>query len=246
METYFSILLSILLFPVLVIAWSALNWVWIRPRKLERILRLQGFSGNPYRFLYGDLRDSSLMLSQARSRPSSVSDDVKTRVLPFLNQLVKTQGKNSFMWLGPIPRINIMDPSHLKEILSKIHDYQKPDSNPLFKLLLEGLVNHEGDKWSMHRKILNPAFHMGKLKLMLPAFHSSTNQLVSKWEEMLSFKESSEVDIWPELQDLTRDVISRTAFGTSIEEGRKIFQLQEEQSELALTAARSVYIPGWR
>lgn len=81
---------------------------------------------------------------------------------------------------------------------------------------------------------------------MLPAFHSSSKQLINKWEEMLSLQESSEVDIWPELQDLTRDVISQTAFGTSIEEGRKIFQLQEEQSELALVALQSVYIPGWR
>ncbi|KAI4321785.1 hypothetical protein MLD38_035128 [Melastoma candidum] len=241
-----SVFLSVLLFPLLVTAWSALNWVWFRPRKLERFLRQQGLSGNPYRFLSGDLRDSALMLSQAQSRPSSVSDDVKTRVLPFLHQVIKTHGKNSFMWVGPIPRVNIMEPSHLKDIFSKIHDYQKPDSNPLFRILLEGLVNHEGDKWSMHRKILNPAFHMGKLKLMLPAFHSSTNQLIHKWEEMLSFKESSEVDIWPDLQDLTRDVISQTAFGTSIEEGRKIFQLLEEQSELALIAVQSVYIPGWR
>ncbi|KAI4388235.1 hypothetical protein MLD38_000582 [Melastoma candidum] len=109
-----TILLSILIFPVLVIAWSTLNWVWIRPRKLERILRLQGLSGNPYRFLSGDLRDSSLMLRQAQSRPSSVSDDLKTLVHPFLNQLIKTHGKNSFMWLGTIPRVRIWNVLQVK------------------------------------------------------------------------------------------------------------------------------------
>ncbi|KAF6176501.1 hypothetical protein GIB67_007884 [Kingdonia uniflora] len=82
---------------------------------------------------------------------------------------------------------------------------------------------------------------------MLPAFHTSCSELVSKWDTLITAEEGScELDVWPELQNLTGDVISRTAFGSSFEEGRRIFQLQTEQAELAIQAIQSVYIPGSR
>lgn len=52
--------------------------------------------------------------------------------------------------------------------------------------------------------------------------------------------------MWPFLETLTSDAISRTAFGSNYEDGRQIFELQKEQAELILQAARWLYIPGWR
>ena len=80
---------------------------------------------------------------------------------------------------------------------------------------------------------------------MLPAFHLSCSDMVNKWKK-LSVEGSCELDVWPYLENLTGDVISRTAFGSSYEEGRRIFQLQKEQTYLAIKVAMSVYIPGWR
>ncbi|PKI58935.1 hypothetical protein CRG98_020681 [Punica granatum] len=56
-------------------AWRVLNWVWLRPKKLERLLREQGFKGNPYKFLYGDLKESAKMIKESKSRPIGLSDD---------------------------------------------------------------------------------------------------------------------------------------------------------------------------
>jgi len=45
---------------------------------------------------------------------------------------------------------------------------------------------------------------------------------------------------------MTGEVISRTAFGSSYEEGRIVFELQKEQAEYVIDITRSVYIPGSR
>jgi cytochrome P450 len=74
-------------------------------------------------------------------------------------------GKSSFMWLGPRPRIFIMDPDKIKEMTNKVYDFQKPDTSPLFKLLASGFANYDGDKWAKHRKIVSPAFNVEKMKV---------------------------------------------------------------------------------
>ncbi|XP_047326051.1 cytochrome P450 CYP72A219-like [Impatiens glandulifera] len=79
---------------------------------------------------------------------------------------------------------------------------------------------------------------------MLPAFHVSCVEMINSWEKAL--KESKEVDVWPYLQNLSADVISRTAFGSSYKEGRKIFQLLTLQTGLVTQALSTLYIPGSR
>jgi hypothetical protein len=83
-------------------------------------------------------------------------------------------------------------------------------------------------------------------QIMLPIFFKSCDDLIRKWEKMLSSDGSCEIDAWPFLQSLASDVISRTAFGSSYEEGKRIFQLQIELAELTKNVIAKVYIPGWR
>ncbi|GAY62584.1 hypothetical protein CUMW_218970 [Citrus unshiu] len=241
-----SIALTIVIVTVLTWAWRVLNWVWLRPKKLEKFLRQQGLKGNSYRLLFGDLKENFIELKEAKARPLSLDDDIAIRVNPFLHKLVNDYGKNSFMWFGPTPRVNIMNPDQIKAIFTRINDFQKVNSIPLARLLIVGLATLEGEKWAKHRKLINPAFHQEKLKLMLPAFYLSCIEIITKWEKQMSVEGSSELDVWPYLANLTSDVISRTAFGSSYEEGRRIFQLQAELAELTMQVFRSVHIPGWR
>ncbi|KAH1120679.1 hypothetical protein J1N35_003839 [Gossypium stocksii] len=246
MEVYHVIrdLVSLLVAGLLMIwGWRALNWVWLAPKRLERCLRQQGFVGNPYRFLSGDVKELFTMTRQTRAKPMPLSDDIGPYVQ---HQTANQYGKNSFTWFGPRPRLNIMDPEKIREILNKFNDFQKVRTNPLLNLLVSGLVNLEGDGWSKRRKIINPAFHQDKLKNMLPAFYQSCSDMLSKWEKMVCREGYSELDVWPYLVDLTRDVISRSAFGSSFEQGRRIFQLLEDQLVLRIKLLQTVYIPGWR
>lgn len=81
---------------------------------------------------------------------------------------------------------------------------------------------------------------------MLPAFLACCSELVDRWEKQLSASvEPTELDVWPEFQNLSGDVISRAAFGVSHEEGRRIFLLQAEQAERLVQSFRINYIPGF-
>ncbi|KAI9083545.1 hypothetical protein K1719_034487 [Acacia pycnantha] len=229
-------------------AWKVVNWLWLRPKKLERLLRQQGLQGTPYTFLTGDSTKMFNMRKQAKSKPMNLSHDIIPRASSFFNHIVNQYGKNNpFMWSGASPRIIITDPVLLKDVMNKIYDFTKPDQNPLVKLLATGVANYNGDQWAKHRRIINPAFNVEKLKIMLPTFYESINDMVDKWEKMLSSHGGScEIDVWPFLQDVTCDVISRTAFGSSYEEGKRIFELLKEQAELVVKVFFKLYIPGYR
>ncbi|KAK1403144.1 hypothetical protein POM88_002749 [Heracleum sosnowskyi] len=73
--------------------------------------------------------------------------EIVSRVDPFTHNLVQKYGKISMFWLGKTPRLNIMDPELVKEVLTN------------------GLTTLEGETWATHRRIISPAFHLEKLKV---------------------------------------------------------------------------------
>jgi cytochrome P450 len=80
---------------------------------------------------------------------------------------------------------------------------------------------------------------------MLPVFSACCNEMISRWESSMSSEGVSEIDVWPEFQNLTGDVISKTAFGSSYKEGKIIFQLQAELAERLIQSIQTVFIPGY-
>jgi len=80
---------------------------------------------------------------------------------------------------------------------------------------------------------------------MLPVFSTCCAETITKWENSMPSEGSFEVDVWPEFQNLTGDVISRTAFGSSYQEGMKIFQLQGELAERLVQSFQTIFIPGY-
>lgn len=64
-----------------------------------------------------------------------------------------------------------MDPDLVREVFVKYSNYRKIEPNPLVKLFVNGLASYNGDVWAKHKKLINPAFHIDKLKV---SFHPVT------------------------------------------------------------------------
>ncbi|KAI4994010.1 hypothetical protein ZWY2020_008323 [Hordeum vulgare] len=128
----------------------------------------------------------------------------RPRVAPLLCDSIREHGKVSLSWFGPIPKVTIADPELARSVLSdKSGHFEKPKFPALWRLLANGLLNHEGDKWVKHRRLLNPAFHLEKIKCMLPEFSACCEELVRRWTESIGSDGTRELDIWPELKNLS-------------------------------------------
>ena len=74
-------------------------------------------------------------------------------------------GKDYFVWAGPMPMVSISKPELIREAFTNMQEFQKAKFNPVMDKLFPGLVRYEGEKWAKHRKIINPVFHVEKLKV---------------------------------------------------------------------------------
>ncbi|XP_049936374.1 cytochrome P450 72A397-like isoform X1 [Nymphaea colorata] len=160
--------------------------------------------------------------------------------------MLNTMGKICLTWSGKTPQLILVEPEMVKEVLSnKSGNFPIPDVQGLLKVLGlgTGLPGLKGEEWANRRRLINPAFHMEKLKSLLPLFASSCSELVQRWEKSIGPQGSCELDVWVELQNLTADVISRAAFGSSYEEGKHIFQMQKKLEEMAAELLNVLSIP---
>ena len=66
-----------------------------------------------------------------------------------------------------MPRVTLAEPELARQVLSnKFGHFQKVGFGQLQRLLHSGVSTHEGDKWARHRRIIKPAFHLDKLKVI--------------------------------------------------------------------------------
>ncbi|KAD2804261.1 hypothetical protein E3N88_37638 [Mikania micrantha] len=226
--------------------WKLLNWVWLEPKKLEKWLKDEGYKGNSYRFPLGDLIELTSMIKDGKTKHIPMTHDITSYALPFDHHIISKYGKKSFAWFGPKPRIYIRDPELIKEILLRPNDFKKLHPDPFLDNIVRGLIAIEGHKWIKHRKIINPAFSVQNLKVMFLAISSSCTYMIKEWEILTAVTGSVELDVWPYISSLAGDVISRAAFGSCYEEGKKIFGLQKEQVDLALQMLFILNVPGRR
>ncbi|KAF3617508.1 hypothetical protein FXO38_33946 [Capsicum annuum] len=86
-------------------------------------------------------------------------------------------GKESFIWFGSTSQVLIMDHEHIKGVLLISWKYIG-----YLTCTRRGVGTYEEDKWAKYGKIINPAFHLEKLKVcqLFPFRFSSFNFVIGQ------------------------------------------------------------------
>ncbi|KAK8656778.1 hypothetical protein V6N13_098715 [Hibiscus sabdariffa] len=243
--------LKVVLVSVMVVAVMLKLWVslWWRPRKIEDHFSRQGIKGPPYHFFIGNVKELVGMMLHASATPMpNFSHNILPRVLSFYHHWKKIYGATFLVWFGPTVRLTVSDPDLIREVfISRSEFYEKNDAHPLIKQLEgDGLLSLKGQKWAHHRKIITPTFHMENLKLLVPVMAQRVTEMLDQWSAMLTDSGHIEIDVCEWFQTLTEDVVTRTVFGISYEDGKAIYRLQAQEMVLAAETFQKVFIPGYR
>ncbi|XP_020530439.1 cytochrome P450 CYP749A22 isoform X5 [Amborella trichopoda] len=167
--------------------------IWWIPLTLTKFMEKQGIRGPPYKFLHGNNKEVGLMVMESSAKPMDFSHDIFPRVQPHFYSWIKIHGSVLLCWLGPKPQLIVTDPELIREILNnKRGDFQKPKKNSIVKRLLgDGLVSANGEKWVRHRKLANKAFNgeslrdiVDECKTFYLAGHETTSALLT-WTVVL-------------------------------------------------------------
>ena len=140
--------------------------LWL-PWKIQSHFQKQGICGPRYRPFFGNSLEIRKLFAEAQSKPIPFDHDILMRVVPFYHRWSSMYGKTFLYWFGSKPRLAISDPDLIKEVLvNKVGEIGKVPYNPESQLLFgQGLVGLQGEKWAIHRRILNPAFNMELVKV---------------------------------------------------------------------------------
>ncbi|KAL6198871.1 hypothetical protein ACLB2K_028659 [Fragaria x ananassa] len=202
---------------------------------------LQGIKGPSYRLIHGNAKEILNMKKEAMSRSNGLSHDIFPVLQTQYHSWLKTYGKIFLQWLGTEAQLVVMEPELCKEILiNKDKVYLQIKMHGIGKKLLgNGIGNSEGERWLKLRKLANHALHGESLKNMVPEMIASAEKMLQRWQN----SEGKEIELYQEFRLFTAEVISRTAFGSSYLEGKKIFDRLTKISLLLFKNSYKIRLP---
>ncbi|GLJ13653.1 hypothetical protein SUGI_0217350 [Cryptomeria japonica] len=228
------------------------SWVytyWWKPYSITKIMAEQGIRGPTPRFFTGNLGDmTKLREHKAAQDMNAITHDIVDRLMPHYVQWSTVYGKRFIFWWGTEPRLTISEPELIKELLSAKHglSYGKSElqQKGVKNFIGKGLLMANGQDWVNQRHIIAPAFHHENLKGHVVHMVESTACLINKWKK--SVEETSgevEIEVMEHFMRLAADIIAKTEFGSSYEEGKRVFEKLGLLQKLSSRGGRYSWFP---
>ncbi|WVZ54204.1 LOW QUALITY PROTEIN: hypothetical protein U9M48_005041 [Paspalum notatum var. saurae] len=222
-----SAAVAVILVPLL---WAVLvRLVW-RPHAVTRAFARQG------------VRGPAATLDRS-------SHDIVPLLMPHLHAWTSRYGMVFLWWRGSTPVLSLGRYDMVRRVLSSDKasgHFVKPVMTPALTAIMgAGLIMVEGDDWARHRCVVAPAFAVDKDD---GGGHGGVRgEVVQAWAEEVAAAAGGEgavVEVGRCFRELTADVISRTAFGSSYRRGKEVFLAQRELLLVAMAAMDGVRVPG--
>jgi cytochrome P450 len=164
--------------------------------------------------------------------------------LEFASNIARQYGDFAHYRFGPLHIYQLTHPDLTRQILVEQPErFQKPR---LIKYAFgpfggEGLVTSDGALWKRQRKLIQPAFHHGRLAAYGEVFTADAIRMCE------SFSEGEVRDIGAEMTQLTLTIVVKTLFGSDLpgdpaEIRRSMLALLEAASERVNSPLR---LPAW-
>ncbi|KAL7730290.1 hypothetical protein ACLKA6_016543 [Drosophila palustris] len=144
----------------------------------------------------------------------------RENVLREFGYYLNKHGPAIFSWLGPIPFLIVSEPQMIQDIFTSPHCVNK---GIIYKAIDDGagvgLFSMEDPRWSVHRKLLNPAFGHKVLLSFVPIFNTETASLLKSLDK---FVDNGENDLTQLLQRFTLSIATQTTMGSDVKGNENI------------------------
>ncbi|KAK3025842.1 hypothetical protein RJ639_041290 [Escallonia herrerae] len=249
----FKVLMSLGVVGLVAVFLRLYHALVVTPNRLRSLLKKQGVSGPPPKFLLGnilEIKKSRDAVAKVSTTEPPVSHNCGAALLPFFDPWRKQYGDVFMFALGNTQILYVTQPDMVREITTCTSlDLGKPSYQAKERgaLLGQGILTSNGAYWAHQRKILAPELYMEKVKGMYTLIQESTVTLLNSWENIVESQGGvADIKIDQHMRSFSGDVISRACFGSNFSKGEEIFlrlrALQEESSKKVLATG----IPGMR
>ncbi|XP_063705861.1 cytochrome P450 4g15-like [Culicoides brevitarsis] len=138
----------------------------------------------------------------------------RKRIMNFADELTQCYKNPPRFWMGPFLMVYMSEPDDLQVVLNHTNALSKTF---IYKFghdyIGKSLLTIEGPKWRQRRKIMKPTFNIDILEGYISKFDRASDVLV----ERLATTKAKKVDAFNYVVRCTIDMISETAFDTTID-----------------------------